>query len=292
METGVVLPQTEIGGDASAVRDYAQAVEDIGFTHVLAYDHVVGADPAVHPGWNGPYDVDTKFHEPLVLFGFLAGCTKRLGLVSGILILPQRQTALVAKQAAEVDLLSGGRLRLGVGIGWNHVEYESLGQDFSVRGRRLEEQAGLLRALWTNRSVTFSGRYDRIPGAGIAPLPIQRPIPIWLGGRSEAAYQRMGRIADGWFPLLGTGPELDSAIRVIAESARSAGRDPATVGMEGRITWNGDPEHVGRAAERWRASGATHISINTMGSAFATVDEHVAALAAAAGILGIRPRGN
>ena len=163
MQIGVVFPQTEIGPDAGAVRSYGQAVEELGFRHVLAYDHVVGADPAVHQGWSGPYDVHTTFHEPLVMFGYLAALTS-LELVTGIIILPQRQTALVAKQAAEVDLLSGGRFRLGVGLGWNQVEYEALGQDFRTRGRRLEEQVTLMRRLWTEESVTYEGEFDRITG--------------------------------------------------------------------------------------------------------------------------------
>src|SRR6201995_4961156 len=162
MRVGVVFPQTELGGDAGAVRAYGQRVEELGFTHLLAYDHVVGADPAVHAGWDGPYDVITTFHEPLVMFGFLAGITQSLELVSGVIILPQRQTALVAKQAAEVDLLSGGRLRLGVGIGWNAVEYEALGEDFGSRGKRSAEQIDLLRQLWTEPSVTFDGAFDKI----------------------------------------------------------------------------------------------------------------------------------
>ena len=152
MRIGVVFPQTELGGDVGAVRAYGQGVEALGFRHVLAYDHVVGADPAVYPGWNGPYDLHTTFHEPFVMFGYLAAATS-LEFVTGIIIAPQRQTALLAKQAAEVDLLAQGRFRLGLGIGWNKVEYEALGQDFHVRGRRLDEQIGLLRRLWTEPSV-------------------------------------------------------------------------------------------------------------------------------------------
>ncbi|MCV7128699.1 TIGR03619 family F420-dependent LLM class oxidoreductase, partial [Mycolicibacterium vanbaalenii] len=177
MRIGVVFPQTELGGDPGAVRAYGRRVEELGFTHLLAYDHVVGADPAVHTGWSGPYDVDTTFHEPLVMFGYLAAVTTTLELVTGVIILPQRQTALVAKQAAEVDLLSGGRLRFGVGVGWNAVEYEALGEQFTNRGTRSEEQVELLRQLWTQRTVTFDGRHHRVTGAGIAPLPVQRPIP-------------------------------------------------------------------------------------------------------------------
>ena len=177
MQIGVVLPQTEIGTDVSAIRSYGQGVEELGFKHLIAYDHVLGADPSVYEDWDGPYDIDTQFHEPFVLFGFLAACTS-LELASGIVILPQRQTALVAKQAAEVDILTDGRFRLGVGIGWNPVEYESLGQDFTQRGRRIEEQVELMRRLWSERSVTFTGVFDEVAGVGLAPLPVQRPIPV------------------------------------------------------------------------------------------------------------------
>jgi probable F420-dependent oxidoreductase len=279
MRIGVVLPQTEIGPAVSAVRAYGEGVEDLGFQHVLAYDHVVGADPEIHRPWKGPYDVDTQFHEPFVLFGFLAGCTS-LALITGITILPQRQTALVAKQAAEVDILTRGGFRLGVGIGWNPVEYEALGQDFATRGRRLEEQVGLLRRYWTERSVTMSGEFDRVTGAGLAPLPVQRPIPIWFGGRSTRAYERMGRLADGWLPLVQPGEQLEAARAVIAESALAAGRDPGLIGMEGRVNWQGDADDVALQVERWRQVGATHLSINTMGAGLATVDDHLDALAA------------
>jgi probable F420-dependent oxidoreductase len=191
MHIGVVFPQTELGGDVGAVRAYALRVEELGYRHVLAYDHVVGADPAVHAPWRGPYDVTTTFHEPFVLFGYMAGITE-LEMVTGIIILPQRQTALVAKQAAEVDLLTRGRFRLGIGLGWNAVEYEALGQDFTTRGRRVEEQVDLLRRLWTERSVTYEGSFDRVTGAGLAPLPVQRPIPVWFGAQSERALRRAG----------------------------------------------------------------------------------------------------
>jgi probable F420-dependent oxidoreductase len=286
MDIGVVLPQTEIGPDFGAVRSYGQGVEALGFGHLLAYDHVVGADPAVHEGWDGPYDVDTHFHEPFVLFGYLAACT-RLELVTGIIILPQRPTALVAKQAAEVDLLTEGRFRLGAGIGWNRVEYEVLGQDFSSRGRRIEEQISLLRQLWTTRSVTMEGRFDQVVGAGIAPLPIQRPIPIWLGGSSPRAYERMGRLADGWFPMVQPGPPLDEALATVDAAARAAGRDPGAIGMEGRVDWRGDVDDLVERAAAWRSAGATKLSINTMGAGLATVDDHLGALASVADGLGL-----
>jgi probable F420-dependent oxidoreductase len=282
MRIGVVFPQTELGGDAGAVRAYAQGAEELGFTHVLAYDHVAGADPAVHTGWDGPYDVHTTFHEPMVLYGYLAAVTTSMELVTGIIILPQRQTVLAAKQAAEVDLLTGGRLRLGVGIGWNRVEYEALGQDFSTRGQRLEEQITLLRRLWTEQSVTFSGTFDRITGAGLAPLPVQRPIPVWVGAQSARAYRRIGRLADGWFPMMAPGPQLEEARRIVAEAAAEAGRDPASLGMEGRVRWQQDRDEMAAAIRQWQDAGATHLSVNTMGAGLKTVDDHLAALATAA----------
>ena len=288
MRIGVVFPQTEIGADVGAVRAYGQRVEQLGFRHVLAYDHVLGADPAVHEGWDGPYRVDTTFHEPLVLFGFLAAITS-LEFVTGVIILPQRQTALVAKQAAEVDLLSGGRLRMGVGIGWNAVEYEALGQDFHVRGRRLTEQLGLLRRLWTEPSVTFQGDYDRITGAGVCPFPVQRPIPLWLGAQSAPGYRRVGRHGDGWFPQMTPGPELNEACTAIAKAATDAGRDPGSIGMDGRIRWRPDADALASEARQWRDAGASHLSVNTMGAGLRTVEDHLAALTKAAEALGVKP---
>lgn len=281
MRIGVVFPQAELGGDAGAVRAYAQQAEELGFTHVLAYDHVVGADPAVHAGWDGPYDVHTTFHEPMVLYGYLAAVTS-MELVTGIIILPQRQTVLAAKQAAEVDLLSGGKFRLGVGIGWNRVEYEALGQDFSTRGKRLEEQITLLRRLWTEQSVTFSGTFDQVTGAGLAPLPVQRPIPVWVGAQSPHAYRRAGRLADGWFPQVAPGPQLQEARRTITQAAAEAGRDPDSLGMEGRLSWQQDRDQMAAAMRQWQDAGATHLSVNTMGAGLKTVDDHLAALATAA----------
>jgi probable F420-dependent oxidoreductase len=287
MRIGAVFPQTELGGDVAAVRAYGQAVAELGYTHVLAYDHVVGADPAVHQGWNGPYNSHTTFHEPFVLFGYLAAVIP-LELVTGIIILPQRQTVLVAKQAAEVDLLTGGRFRLGVGLGWNAVEYEALGKEFHDRGRRMGEQIPLLRRLWTEPSFTYHSDNESITGAGLAPLPVQRPIPVWVGAASEPAYRRVGRLADGWFPQVPPGEHLERALATVAAGAEAAGRDPAAIGMEGRVTWNPtDPDVFVRQVEKWRAAGATHLTVNTMGTGQATVDDHVAALSAAAGLLGV-----
>jgi probable F420-dependent oxidoreductase len=283
---GVVFPQTEIGGDVRAVRAYAQRVEELGFRHVLAYDHVLGADPEVHRPWIGPYDVHTTFHEPLVLFGYMAAISS-LEFVTGIVILPQRQTALVAKQAAEVDLLCEGRFRFGIGIGWNRVEYDALGKDFTNRGARSEEQVALLRRLWTEASITFEGEHERVVGAGIAPLPHQRPIPIWFGAASPRAYRRAGRLGDGWFPQLPPDDRLDEARAMVEAGAREAGRDPAAIGMEGRVNWGpGGIEKLLDHVARWRAKGATHLSINTMRAGLGGVDGHLEVLTTAADALG------
>jgi probable F420-dependent oxidoreductase len=282
MRVGAVLPQTEIGADAGAIRAYGQRVEELGFSHVLAYDHVVGADPRVHTDWNGPYDLHTTFHEPLVAYGYLAAVTTSLELVTGVIILPQRQAVLVAKQAAEVDLLSGGRLRLGVGIGWNTVEYEALSEDFTTRGKRFEEQIELIRLLWTQQSVTYHRNFHHVTGAGLAPLPVQRPVPVWIGAQSPRAYRRAGRLADGWFPQMQPGPQLDEARGLVDSAATEAGRDAASIGMEGRVSWSGDPDKLADDLRGWVDAGATHVSVNTMGAGLRSVDEHLGALASAA----------
>jgi probable F420-dependent oxidoreductase len=261
--------------------------EKLGFTHLLAYDHVLGADPAIHPGWDGPYDVHTTFHEPMVLFGYLAAMTS-MELVTGIIILPQRQTALVAKQAAEVDLLCGGKFRLGVGLGWNAVEYEALGQRFSNRGVRMVEQVALMRRLWTEPTVTHHGTFEQVTGAGLAPMPIQRPIPVWFGASSERALRRSGQLGDGWFPQASPGPKLDWARDIVEKAAVGAGRDPALLGMEGRVSWKpGESQKLVEQVGEWRDAPATHLSINTMGAGLESVDAHLAALQEAAEALGL-----
>ena len=287
MRIGVIFPQTELGGDVGAVRTYGEAAEGLGYTHLLAYDHVVGADPAVHAGWGGAYDVSTTFHEPFVMFGYLAAVTS-MELVTGIIILPQRQTALVAKQAAEVDILTRGRFRPGVGLGWNPVEYEALGQPFDERGRRLSEQIGVLRRLWTESSVTHTGTFDTVTGAGIAPRPIQRPIPIWIGGVSDPAYRRIGRLADGWFPRVPPDEMLQRALEIIGVAAHEASRDPQSIGMEARVGWTpADPDGFSTKVEEWRQVGATHLTIDTMDTGQSSVDDHIAALRLAAELIGV-----
>jgi probable F420-dependent oxidoreductase len=288
MRIGVVFPQTEIGEDPIAIRDYAQAAEQLGYRHLLIYDHVLGASTANRPDWRGPYTSDTLFHEPFVLFGYLAGLTKQLELVTGVIILPQRQTALVAKQAAEIDLLSGGRLRLGVGIGWNDVEYQALGENFRNRGARMEEQIDVLRALWTQSVVSFAGRWHQIEQAGIKPLPIQRPIPIWVGATADAAIERAGRIGDGWFPQRGPDDQARAMLDRLRQSVAAAGRAPDAVGIEPRLSIGQMPESEWASyAERWRELGATHLCVNTMGAGLRSPQDHIDALRRVKDSLGV-----
>jgi probable F420-dependent oxidoreductase len=277
---GVVFPQVEIGLDPEAVRDYAQAVEAMGYTHILTFDHVLGANPDRPGGWKGPYTYRHTFHEPFVLFGFLAAATRRVELVTGILILPQRQTALVAKQAAAVDVLSGGRLRLGVGVGWNVVEFEALGERFTNRGARIEEQIDVLRKLWARDLVTIAGQWHRVTDAGLNPLPPRRVIPIWMGGESEPVVRRAVRLADGWMPHFRPGPEAQAIVDRLHGLIREAGRDPAGFGIEGRMTLAQVPPEQ-RVAElaAWRAMrGITHLCVHTVGLGLKSAAEHVQAL--------------
>ena len=292
MRVGVGFPQREscIGFDPGAVRDYAQAAESLGYDHLRAGDHVLGANSASRPGWQGPFDHTDLWHETLTLFGYLAGVTEKLELVSSVLILPQRQTALVAKQAAEVDFLSGGRLRLGIGIGWNRVEYEALGEDFHNRGIRSEEQIDVMRALWTRELVTFEGRWHRITDAGLNPLPVQRPIPVWIGGgpgsagsTSEAGAERVLRRvaskADGWFPSIGLGEGVEDAIARLHEYLRREGREESEVGIEGPVSLDdAGPEAWVRQGMAWKESGATHLAVYTDGRGFTSLEQHVACL--------------
>ncbi len=278
MNIGVVFPQAEIGTDPAVIKDFAQAVEALGYSHLLIFDHVLGADPDREGGWTGTYTKDTQFHEPFVLFGYLAALTTRIELVTGVLVLPQRQTALVAKQAAEVDILSGGRLRLGVGTGWNQVEYEALNEDFHNRGRRQAEQVDVLRRLWAEEVVDYRGKWHRIDRAGINPRP-GRAIPVWFGGRHPAMLKRMARLGDGWFPLLAPGDELSGLLARVRGDVRAEGRDPATFGIEGFTNYaNGEPERWRRQVEAWRTAGATHLSLRTMNAGLASPRDHIDAI--------------
>jgi probable F420-dependent oxidoreductase len=288
MDVGVAFPTTEIGADLAAVRDYIQATEELGYSHLRILDHVLGADPQWHPEVPVLYYTHRSvIHEPFTLMAYVAALTSRVHLVTGILILPQRQTALVAKQAAELDVLSNGRLRLGVGVGWNPVEYEALGQDFHTRGKRCEEQISVLRALWTQEVVNFHGRWHQISHAGLNPPPIQRPIPIWIGAGSpahpippEAALRRIARLADGWFPLFGLGDaEGREAIARLHGYVKEAGRDPKALGLEGRITLPGkEPEHWATEIKAWQDLGATHLAVVTGGGGLRSPREHIEVL--------------
>jgi probable F420-dependent oxidoreductase len=274
-----IFPQTEIGSDPRDIARYARAVEDLGYDGIVAYDHVLGAFPDRGDGWMGPYTHETSFHEPMVLFGYLAALTTRVQLSTGVLVLPQRQTALVAKQAAALDVLTGGRMRLGVGIGWNTVEYEALGMEFGNRGRRMEEQIALLRGLWTEPVVTFEGRWDRVDRAGLNPLPVQRPIPVWIGADFEKAIQRVARMADGWFSQVRTDAAGRADVARFRAWVAEAGRDQSSVGIEGRVPARPGPKKWAEDIAFFTELGFTDVEFNTMGARYTSLDEHLDALA-------------
>ena len=297
MRMGVSLPQREVGfgADIGAIKEFAQAAESMGYDHLRTGDHVLGANVGSRSDWWGPYGHTDIWHEPLILFGYLAGVTRSLEFATSILILPQRQTVLVAKQAAAADVLSGGRLRLGIGVGWNDVEFEALGEDFGSRGGRSEEQmevmrAQVMRALWTNELVTFEGRWHKITDAGINPLPVQRPIPIWIGGgprstgsssaaRADAVLRRIARMADGWFPPLGPDDDGRATIARLRRYIGEEGRDASEVGIDGSVSvGGGTPEDWVQQAMAWKDVGATHLTANTGGGGFASPDQHIEAL--------------
>jgi probable F420-dependent oxidoreductase len=276
MKLGVVFPQTEIGNDPVVLRDYAQAAEDLGYHHLLVFDHVAGGHPDRFPGERRPpYTHESPFHEPFVLFGYLAALTARLDLVLGVLVLPQRQTVLVAKQAAEVQALSQGRLRLGVGIGWNFVEYEALGENFQNRGARIGEQVELLRQLWSQDLVDFAGKYHTLHQVGINPRP-PRPIPVWMGGTADVVLRRTARLANGWFPQAAPGAELTEMLERLRGYVRDAGRQPDELGIEGRLTIAQTPEaEWGAIVQSWRDAGADYLSVNTMRAGLASPRDHI-----------------
>ena len=279
MKLGVVFPQTEIGSDPGAVREYAQAAEGMGYNHILAFDHVLGANAESRPGWSGAYRHTDAFHEPFVLFGYLAAVTNSVELVTGVVILPQRQTALVAKQTAAVDVLSQGRLRLGIGIGWNAVEYEALGENFRDRGRRSEEQIDLMRKLWTNDLITYEGRWHKITDAGLNPLPVQQPIPVWFGGAAPQTIRRVATMGDGWFPLFRPDDRGRELIESMREQAATAGRGPDDIGVESWVSIRDSSEDDWKlTAEAWRELGATHLSVNTMNAGLESPQAHIEAI--------------
>ncbi len=288
MKVGVIYPQTEFGSDPKAIKDFAQAVDGLGYAHMVVYDHVLGVNPDRPGGWQGQYTYQSAFLEPFVFYGFLAAVTQKITLSTGVMILPQRQTALVAKQAATLDVLSGGRLRLGVGLGWNGIEYTCLNEEFHNRGRRLEEQIQLLRLLWTQPLVTFSGRWHNIPDAGLNPLPAQRPIPIWFGGRAEPALRRAARFGDGWMATYRTPAELKPHLERIMQFLDEADRDKAGFGVEVRIYYgDGNPDGWKQLLQGWQALGATHVSFNTIGAGFTSPEQHIIAVQRFARELGV-----
>ncbi len=275
MEFGAVFPHNEIGTDPGAIRDYAQGAEALGATHLLIYDHVMGADPNRPGGWKGAYDKDVAFHEPLTTFAFIAAVTEKIDLITTILILPQRQTVLVAKQAAEVALLSGNRLRLGIGTGWNKIEYEALDVAFSQRGERQEEQVDLLRKLWTEDSLTYSGKYHTVSAASINPRPSQ-PIPIWFGGSAPALLKRCARLGDGWIPLMGANDAARQCIETIRSHREAAGGSMEGFGIQAQAQYaGGTPERWASHAAKWRDLGATHLAIATHNAGKTSVEGHL-----------------
>ncbi|MDB5440577.1 MAG: luciferase family protein [Caulobacteraceae bacterium] len=280
-QIGAVFPQTESGADGVAIRDYAQAIEDLGYSHIVAYDHVVGASVASRPHWSMPYSSTDTFHEPLVLFAHLAACTRTLGLTTGVVILPQRQTTLFGKQAATLDVLSGGRLKVGVGTGWNAVEYDALGMNFEDRGRRLDDQVRFLRRLWCEHAFSERGEFHQIDDAGIEPRPLQRPIPIFIGGNAPPAMRRAARLGDGWLPVI----DIENAEQTLEQfhaHARVVGRDPATVRIENLVflgTTMGKPlrkpDDAVKAAELWRKLGVNGVAFHTMAMGMTRIDQHI-----------------
>jgi probable F420-dependent oxidoreductase len=279
MKIGVVFPQTEIGADPDMVAKFATTAESLGYDHLIAYDHVLGASTASRPDWKGPYNSESMFHEPLVLFSYLAGLTKTIELVTGVIILPQRQTALVAKQAACVDVLSKGRLRLGVGTGWNEVEYEALGANFNDRGHRSEEQIDVLRRLWRDDTISYSGEHHKITDAGLNPLPPKKNIPIWLGGMAPQVIDRVGRLADGWLPFVNK--NLAAQIEQVHATAKQAGRDPASIGIECIIPSTSTVDQVKSLQDK----GVTHVAMVTMNQKLPGPAAHVDAITSARDML-------
>lgn len=279
MKIGAVFPHLEIGSDPIVIRDWAQAAEEIGYSHLLVYDHVIGAEHEGRepPLW-GPYTEESLFHELFVLFGYFAACTERVELASGILILPQRQTVLVAKQAAEVDILSGGRLRLGIGTGWNYVEYDALKEDFSNRGKRQVEQVEVLRKLWSEPVTSFDGQWHQFERVGIKPLP-GRQIPIWFGGFTDVVFKRAAEIGDGF--IFGSGQEQNlEAMLTLKGHLDQQGRSLDDFGVEALLNYQSGPENWRQEIEAWQAVGAEYISMRGMalrgqGEGLSSPQEHI-----------------
>lgn len=273
MKIGIIYPQTELKGDPNALRRIGLAAEELGYDHLLAYDHVLGATHDREPKLMGPYTDQHPFHDPFVMFAYLAGITQRIEFATGILIMPQRQTVLVARQAADLDLLSQERFRLGVGTGWNYVEYDALGQDFHTRGKRVGEQIGLLRRLWSEPLVEFSGTFDRIDRAALNPRP-RRRIPIWVGGFADVALRRAAALGDGFIFADGAADAFEQVVH-LRKFLKDAGRSETGFGLQCNMLRAKSPGAVIETALRWRDVGGSHVSVVTMGQNFTTIDQHV-----------------
>lgn len=298
MKIGVVYPQIAMETDPGAVSHFAQAVEEMGYTYLLAYDHVLGANRASRPDKILPYDLHDPFHEPLVLFAYLAPQVPKLNFIVGVMVLTQRQTALVAKQAACLDVLSGGRLRLGVGTGWNEAEYEALGMEFRTRGARVEEQVAVLRKLWTEPAVTFKGAQHTITDAGLNPLPVQRPIPVWFGGGGDRVHfgetanlkvlRRIARLGDGWLQPGQSPARFSELLELLHGYCREAGRDPKALGLESRLEASiARQDSWADEVQTWRSLGITDLTVNTMTDGLHGVDAHLKRLEVVRGAVGL-----
>jgi probable F420-dependent oxidoreductase len=276
MKFNVSFPQANAMADPGAAREFAQMVDDSGFDHLTVSDHVLGANPASRPNWTGRYTVDDPFREPMVMLGFIAACTSRVRLGTSIVILPQRQTALVAKQMAEIDVLSNGRAMLGVGVGWNELEFVGLNEDFHTRGRRMEEQLAVMRALWTERSMTFKGEFHTIDDAGLNTMPVQRPIPIWMGGAAPRVLQRIARLADGWLPSSASVADFKAQYDQFKDLVHEAGRDMSKIAIVPRMTLKRGAESTWpELIEGWATTGATHLGVSTNNTDAADAKEHI-----------------
>jgi probable F420-dependent oxidoreductase len=264
MELGTLLPWSDIGGDPAVIREYAQAAESIGYDFLEAPDHVLGVNAASRPGWDRN-DNNDLFHDPFVLFGFLAGCTSKLGFSTGVLILPQRQTVLVAKQAACLDVVSGGRFRLGIGVGWNEVEFTGLNENFHNRGRRSEEQVQVMQKLWAEPHVSFKGRWHTIEDAGINPRPASGKVPVWFGGHHDRTLERIAKWGDGWMPnAYMPGPDATQVLDRLRHLTEAAGRDPTQVGIEAWVSMGtGSEADWAKETTFWKAAGASHVCLTT-----------------------------
>jgi len=278
MKVGLVYPQTEFGNDPAAIRDYAQTAEALGYTHISSYEHILGANPERPGGWHGPYTYRDPFHDPFVMYSYMAGFTESLEFATGILVLPLRETAVVAKQAATLDILSGGRFRLGLGVGWNKVEFTALGQDFHQRGQRIDEQIELLNLLWTRDLVTYQGKWHTVPDAGLNPRPA-KPIPLWMGGHADAVLRRIARVGQGWLPGYHRADQSLELLAKLDQFLAEFGRSRSDIGIEWRLHYNkGTPDDWQRTIQGWQAVGATHMSLNTMNAGLDTAAQHLQAI--------------